>query len=53
MLRKLADDDRRVMMDVVGLAIAEALPENYRGVYGNTAPDLDEARRLLRNVRES
>jgi hypothetical protein len=52
-LRKATDEDRRLMMDVVGLAIAEVLPPPYRGVYGDDVPGLDEARRLLKVVRES
>ncbi len=30
-----ADGDRRVVMDAIGLAIAEVLPSSYRGVYGD------------------
>jgi 1-acyl-sn-glycerol-3-phosphate acyltransferase len=43
-------NDRRLMMDGVGLAIADVLPPEYRGVYGEETPDLDEARQLLRNL---
>ena len=39
------------MMDVVGLAIAEVLPESYRGVYGDTVEGLDAARALLSKTR--
>jgi hypothetical protein len=38
------------MMDVVGLAIAQLLPPEYRGAYGGAAADLDDARRLLRSL---
>jgi 1-acyl-sn-glycerol-3-phosphate acyltransferase len=46
-----AHGDRRLMMDVVGLAIAALLPPSYRGVYGDDATDLDEARAVLGRVR--
>jgi 1-acyl-sn-glycerol-3-phosphate acyltransferase len=36
--------NRRLMMDVVGLAIAALLPEEYRGAYGDQVAGLDEAR---------
>jgi 1-acyl-sn-glycerol-3-phosphate acyltransferase len=39
--------DRRLTMDVVGLAIAAQLPTEYRGVYGDDAPGLDEARKVV------
>jgi 1-acyl-sn-glycerol-3-phosphate acyltransferase len=42
--------DRRLIMDCVGLAIAELLPPEYRGVYGDRVPNLDRARWLLRDV---
>ena len=32
-----AHGDRRVLMDAVGLAVAELLPRAYRGVYGDAA----------------
>jgi hypothetical protein len=50
-LREAAGGDRRLMMDVVGLAIAAQLPVDYRGVYADDAPDLDEARRLLAQLQ--
>jgi 1-acyl-sn-glycerol-3-phosphate acyltransferase len=50
-LREAAGGDRRLMMDVVGLAIAEQLPQDYRGVYAEDAPDLDEARLVLAELR--
>lgn len=42
--------DRRITMDVIGLAVAELLPETYRGVYGNV-DDYPEARDALRDLR--
>jgi len=39
--------DRRLMMDVVGLAVAAQLPADYRGEYGNEASGLNEARQVL------
>jgi len=52
LLRERADGDRRLMMDAVGLAIAEVLPPDYRGAYADDVAGLDDARRLLRGVRE-
>jgi 1-acyl-sn-glycerol-3-phosphate acyltransferase len=49
-LRKACGGDRRLMMDVVGLAIAAQLPATYRGAYADVAPDLDEARRVFREI---
>jgi 1-acyl-sn-glycerol-3-phosphate acyltransferase len=46
-LRERSGGDRRLMMDILGLAIAEVLPPEYRGAYDGTAADLAEARRLL------
>ncbi len=45
-LRRGAGGDRRLMMEAVGLAIADQLPENYRGVYGADAA-ASPARALL------
>jgi 1-acyl-sn-glycerol-3-phosphate acyltransferase len=50
-LRVLAHEDRRVMMDAVGVAIAELLPPRYRGAYADNAPDLDEARAIRETLR--
>jgi 1-acyl-sn-glycerol-3-phosphate acyltransferase len=47
-----AHEDRRLIMDTIGLAIAKELPIEYRGVYDDSAPDLDDARRLLQSLRE-
>jgi 1-acyl-sn-glycerol-3-phosphate acyltransferase len=41
-----ASGDRRLVMDAVGLAVAEVLPPAYRGVYRH-ADDFPEARDLL------
>ena len=49
-LRERARRDRRLIMDSVGVAIAELLPPEYRGAYGDQAPHLEDARRLFRNV---
>jgi 1-acyl-sn-glycerol-3-phosphate acyltransferase len=49
-LRRRAGDDRRLIMDVVGLAIARVLPEPYRGKYADGEPDLDPARELLASL---
>jgi 1-acyl-sn-glycerol-3-phosphate acyltransferase len=46
-----AADDRRLMMDAIGLAISELLPAEYRGVYSNAA-DFPEAMRVLRASQE-
>jgi 1-acyl-sn-glycerol-3-phosphate acyltransferase len=49
-LRERCRGDRRLMMDVVGLAIAAQLPVDYRGAYSDDAPDLDEARRVFADL---
>ena len=45
-----ASGDRRVTMDAIGLAVAEALPPEYRGVYRNGS-DFPEAETILRDLR--
>lgn len=45
-----ARGDRRILMDALGLAIAELLPERYRGVYG-CEDDFVAARRALDRAR--
>ena len=50
-LRERAEGDRRLMMDGVGLAIAELLPPEYRGAYSDEVTDLVDARRVLNEVR--
>jgi 1-acyl-sn-glycerol-3-phosphate acyltransferase len=42
--------NRRLMMDVVGLAISALLPEDYRGAYGDEVAGLDEARVIARDL---
>jgi len=49
-LRERTASNRRLMMDTLGLAIAELLPDAYRGVYGDDGAELDEARRVLQGV---
>jgi len=46
-LREHSHGDRRLMMDVVGLAIAGLLPDDYKGVYAPDVEGLDEARSVL------
>jgi 1-acyl-sn-glycerol-3-phosphate acyltransferase len=41
-----ASRDRRLVMDAIGLAIAELLPERYRGVYADAAAFADAASAL-------
>lgn len=45
-LAERAGRDRQLMMDAVGLAIAELLPPGYRGVYGDGAVNHRDASRL-------
>ena len=49
-LRARAGGARRLMMDAVGLAIAALLPPEYRGAYGDEVADLEDARRVLRDL---
>ncbi len=42
--------NRRVIMDTVGLAIAELLPPEYRGVYADSTLDLQRAFEVFRDV---
>jgi 1-acyl-sn-glycerol-3-phosphate acyltransferase len=51
MLRERAGGDRRLMMDAVGLAIADLLPESYRGVYGGTAAPAPARALLAQSAR--
>jgi 1-acyl-sn-glycerol-3-phosphate acyltransferase len=52
-LREHAGDDRRIMMDTIGLAIAELLPLEFQGAYGDDAADLGDARRVRRRFLEA
>jgi 1-acyl-sn-glycerol-3-phosphate acyltransferase len=47
-----ADGNRRLMMDTIGLAVAEALPPEYRGFY-RSAENFPHASNLLRDVRST
>jgi 1-acyl-sn-glycerol-3-phosphate acyltransferase len=49
-LRARARGERRTMMDAVGLALANLLPENYRGVYGERHDELGAARDVARDL---
>ena len=52
-LQTYTGGDRRLMMDVIGLAVAQLLPAEYRGVYGTDAAGLEDARRVLQSVYQS
>lgn len=43
-------NDRRLAVDVVGLAIARLLPHSYRGAYHDGDPELDRARVIARDL---
>jgi 1-acyl-sn-glycerol-3-phosphate acyltransferase len=47
-----AAGDRRLIMDAIGLAVAEALPSEYRGVYRNPN-DFPDAGAILRDLRKT
>ena len=49
-LRAQCHDDRRLVMDVVGLAIAAQLPEDYKGMYGPDGEGLNDARRIFQSL---
>ena len=51
-LRRGGRGNRQLIMDAVGVAVAELLPEGYRGAYGPDTPDLREARGLLAASRQ-
>ena len=46
-----AGGDRRLIMDAIGLAVAELLPTKYQGVYGQDRGALAAARRALAETR--
>lgn len=52
-LREHAGEDRRIMMDTIGLAIAELLPPEFQGAYGDDAADLGDARGVRRRFLEA
>jgi 1-acyl-sn-glycerol-3-phosphate acyltransferase len=47
-----AGGDRRLIMDAIGLAVAETLPAKYRGVYAS-ADTYPEAKGVLRDSRDT
>ncbi len=47
-----ADGDRRLVMDAIGLAVADLLPPAYRGVYAEGGPSRG-ARDVLRKARSA
>jgi 1-acyl-sn-glycerol-3-phosphate acyltransferase len=49
-LRERAGNNRRLMMDGIGLAMARLLPPEYRGAYRDCAAELGVAGQLLRDV---
>lgn len=49
-LRERGHGNRRIMMDVMGLAIAARLPASYRGAYADDAPELDTARQVFASL---
>ena len=50
-LQRLAEGDRQVMIDAIGLGIAELLPSAYQGAYRGERAALAEAHRLLVSAR--
>lgn len=50
MLRRCAAGDRRLMVDAIGLAIAQLLPPGYQGVYSQDT-EMDDARKVLAELR--
>jgi 1-acyl-sn-glycerol-3-phosphate acyltransferase len=51
-LRERAGDNRRLIMDTIGVAIGELLPTEFKGAYGNDQVDLEDARRLHHELFE-
>ena len=52
-LRSNAGGDRRLLMDAIGVAIAELLPVEYRGAYDpNVGPLAGASRELLNDLRQ-
>jgi 1-acyl-sn-glycerol-3-phosphate acyltransferase len=52
-LREAADGNRRLEVDAIGLAVADELPVEYRGVYGHPSGELDAARHALSASRRT
>ena len=50
-LEAVSNGDSRLLMDAVGVAVAELLPPSYQGVYGETGEGLDAARLVLSRAR--
>lgn len=50
-LQQLAGGDRQVMMNAIGLAIAELLPSAYQGAYRDERAELAAAERVLIGAR--
>ena len=50
-LRARAGDNRQLLMDVAGLAIAALLPADYQGAYADGVAGLDEAREVWSALR--
>jgi 1-acyl-sn-glycerol-3-phosphate acyltransferase len=51
-LKERADGDRRLIVDAIGLAVAELLPVSYQGVYGER-DRFEEAAALLEEARRA
>jgi hypothetical protein len=49
-LERRAGGDRRLVVDAIGCRIAPLLPQAYRGVYDEAAPELDEPHRLAGEI---
>jgi 1-acyl-sn-glycerol-3-phosphate acyltransferase len=49
-LRRYTGSDRQLLVDSVGVAIADLLPPAYRGAYADQQPDRIDARRISRTV---
>ena len=49
-LNAASGGERRMLMDTIGMAIAEVLPESYRGAYQPST--FSECQEVLRRVRQ-
>lgn len=49
-IAELSGNRRALIMDVVGMLIADVLPERYRGYYAASSSDLGEARRIALEI---
>ena len=52
-LREGAAEDRRLMMDVIGAAVAQLLPPEFKGSYREDAAGLGEARGVLHDLHRN